>query len=312
MKPQSLLVAVFLITPTLAFGVTDGFTRSLSVGMRGEDVHMLQILLNADMETRIATAGAGSPGNETDYFGPATKRALVKFQEKYRAEVLAPAGLTTGTGFFGEKTRIKAAALSIRGAAVQGGEALSVSKGDVYVMFPSQYSGKPGTTITLSGAGFTTKDNIIYLGPNYAVEKASSWNGQSISFKIPQIPKGNYPLWVKNARGESNKDAFFVVTDGVTPEPVIKSVSPIQGARGTTITLTGSEFTNKGNTIRAGVTILENISSADGSTLSFSLPANTLSATTTSSSMKAVSVPIWFFVVNENGVSKGKSFTLSL
>jgi len=310
MKFQSLLIATLAITPIFVFSATDDFARALKVGMRGEDVRILQILLNTDAETRIVASGAGSPGNETDYFGPATKRALIKFQEKYRAEVLTPVGLTAGTGFFGEKTRAKASAL--RAKALTSNSEPVIQKGDVFVMFPSQYSGKPGTTITLSGAGFTAKDNIIYFGSNYVVEKASSWNGQSIIFNIPQIPKGNYHLWVKNARGESNKDAFFVVTDGITQEPVIESVSPAQGARGATITLTGSGFTATNNTIRAGVTILESISSIDGHTLSFSLPSDTLSATTTSSSMKAVLVPLWFFVVNENGVSNGKSFTLSL
>jgi len=279
--------------------------------MRGEDVRVLQVVLNNDPETRIAVSGAGSPGKETDYFGPATKRALIKFQEKYREEVLVPVGLTAGTGFFGEKTRIKVIELRTKGAKTTAIKSPTI-KNDVFVMFPSQYSGKPGTTITLSGSGFTSKDNIIYFGADHAVEKASSWNGRSITFNIPRIPKGNYHIWVKNAQGESNKDAFFVVTDGVTPEPVIESMAPAQGARGSVVTLTGSGFATTENTIRAGGMVLENISSPDGRTLSFLIPKDTLAATTTSASSKVVSVPIWLYVVNENGVSSGKSFTLEL
>lgn len=102
---------LFAIIPIQLFSATAGFSRNLSVGMSGEDVRALQIVLNTDQETLVANSGAGSPGNETIYFGPATKRALAKFQEKYRDEVLAPIGLYFGTGFFGERTSMKMSAL---------------------------------------------------------------------------------------------------------------------------------------------------------------------------------------------------------
>jgi len=41
----------------------------------------------------------------TGYFGPITKRALIKFQEKYQKEILSPIHLKKGTGFFGPLTR---------------------------------------------------------------------------------------------------------------------------------------------------------------------------------------------------------------
>ena len=88
------------------------WTRPLSIGMTGEDVRMLQRLLNSDMATQVAVSGAGSPGNESTYFGPATRAAVIKFQNKYRSEVLAPSGLTSGTGFFGMASINKANALA--------------------------------------------------------------------------------------------------------------------------------------------------------------------------------------------------------
>lgn len=91
------------------------WTRSLTVGMTGEDVRMLQRLLNSNSETRVAVSGVGSAGNETTYFGPATKAAVMKFQTKYRSEVLTPGGLTTPTGFFGPASIAKANVLAKSG-----------------------------------------------------------------------------------------------------------------------------------------------------------------------------------------------------
>lgn len=312
-------MSLFFIS-TVAFAQTDIFTRSLFAGMRGDDVRELQKFLNTDALTRVADAGAGSLGNETDYFGPATKSALIKFQEKYRAEILIPAGLTAGTGFFGEKTRAKISVLwsaaqmpAVTVTLPKEATATPVEKGKVTVMSPSRYSGKSGTMITISGAGFTAADNTIYFGDSYAVIKAASRNGQSITFKVPAIPKGVYPLFVKNARGESDKKQFFIVTDGVTPEPKIESITPVRAVRGGAIMVKGAGFLSSGNTIRYGAGVFKDVSSADGVTLSFSVPKNTLMTAKSSSTRKLnMSLPMWVYVMNENGISNGKSFTLEI
>ena len=80
------------------------FTKTLKMGSKGPEVKALQVLLNEDEDTQVSESGAGSAGFETSYFGPATKRAVIKFQNKYKEEILTPAGLTKGTGVVGNYT----------------------------------------------------------------------------------------------------------------------------------------------------------------------------------------------------------------
>ncbi len=96
------------------------WTRNLKEGDTGQDVKELQIFLNQNLEpkeaenttsTQIAASGTGSPGNETMYFGPATKKAVIVFQEKFKTEILTPQNLAAGTGIVDEKTRQKIHAL---------------------------------------------------------------------------------------------------------------------------------------------------------------------------------------------------------
>ena len=71
------------------------FIRDLKINMTGEDVKELQKYLNSNGFI-VSEVGYGSIGNETEYFGPATHKALVCFQQAKNLPTY---------GFFGPMTR---------------------------------------------------------------------------------------------------------------------------------------------------------------------------------------------------------------
>ncbi|MCH7604411.1 peptidoglycan-binding protein [Patescibacteria group bacterium] len=88
-------------------GIPAGFTfdTNLSQGSSSQDVMYLQMAFNANSDTQLAASGVGSAGNETQFFGPLTRAAAVKYQEKFTSQILTPVGLSSGTGFVGPSTR---------------------------------------------------------------------------------------------------------------------------------------------------------------------------------------------------------------
>lgn len=82
--------------PAACAGIST-FTTNLTVGSTGSDVKCLQALLNQSADTQVASSGAGSPGNETTYFGSLTQAAVANYQAKH--------GITPTAGYFGPLTR---------------------------------------------------------------------------------------------------------------------------------------------------------------------------------------------------------------
>ncbi len=79
------------------------FKTNLKEGDSSNDVKYLQIILKA--EVGAPTYPENVPA--TGWFGPITEAAVIKFQEKYASEILAPWNLTEGTGLVGSTTRAK-------------------------------------------------------------------------------------------------------------------------------------------------------------------------------------------------------------
>ena len=76
------------------------FKSDLKIGSEGNEVKKLQECLARDPEIY-------PEGEVTSYFGSKTKAAVIRFQEKYKEDVLSPYNLTKGTGEVKTSTRAK-------------------------------------------------------------------------------------------------------------------------------------------------------------------------------------------------------------
>jgi hypothetical protein len=135
------------------------FTQNLKVGATGGEVMWVQQFLNGH-GFQVAASGAGSPGNETSHFGPATKAAVIKFQNANASTILTPVGLTAGTGNWLAATRAAANAMCAGGSTTGGtttggttaGGSLMISAGTqpANSLAPAGASRVPFTTFMLT------------------------------------------------------------------------------------------------------------------------------------------------------------------
>ncbi len=77
------------------------FNTNLSYNQTNLSVGYLQIFL------KFQGKDVYPEGLISGWFGPLTRQAVIRFQEKYSQDILAPWGLTKGTGFVGKTTQAK-------------------------------------------------------------------------------------------------------------------------------------------------------------------------------------------------------------
>lgn len=141
------------------------WTQNLKVGSVGDDVLKLQQFLNASPDTQITLSGAGSPGQETKRYGALTAKAVARFQEKYKDEILSPAGLTKGTGAVLKQTRLKLNALcketpvatEVKEASASTASIPALTSADVLTIESPE---QPAPTIAPANAGSVPFTNI--------------------------------------------------------------------------------------------------------------------------------------------------------
>ncbi|KKW19898.1 MAG: NlpC/P60 family protein [Parcubacteria group bacterium GW2011_GWA2_51_10] len=273
-------------------------SRDLSVGSRGSDVTTLQNFLVAQ------NYPGGGSWMVTGYFGQATRAAVMNFQ---RSRGLAATGISDAQ----MRAMISNCAYTPTtptinynyGSYPYYGSALSINS-------LSTYSGTVGTSVTIYGSGFDPSYNTVYFGATPLLGNIAS-NGSSVTFTVPSnaancsgygcysfgnTAPGTYQVYVMNARGTSNKLNFVVTGSGgliggcgyygglpaqtgygcggyTYGTPSLSFLNPNSGAVGTSVTVYGSGFSPRNNTVNFGTGIVTGLSSFDGVSLSFTVPS---------------------------------------
>jgi peptidoglycan hydrolase-like protein with peptidoglycan-binding domain len=291
--------------PTVTGCTITSFDRNLSQGMSGDDVKCLQIILNSSSDTQLAESGVGSSGNETNYFGPLTKAAVIKFQEKYAEDVLASWGLTAGTGYVGSTTRAKlneilgagevpgpvvpAAGLSVALAADTPAAASAPTSTSVLftkINFTAAAEGDvivTAVTVTRTGLGADTDVTSVtlYDGSDKLGSTRSSFNSlHQMKFNIPggwTIPAGETK--VLSIRGELAQAGTYNALGIASASHISSDASevtggfPIYGNQLTGVTVTIGKVTVDGEVLG---TQTKKIGTDDVILASFSLEASSV------------------------------------
>jgi len=313
-----------------------GFSVNLRYGEDSADVQQLQILLNKDPATEVAAAGPGSSGQETTFFGPATLQAVIKFQNKYASQILAPVGLVVGTGYVGPSTiaelnqlllarnpsatpvsliapnpTFPSSASSISATQTQNQTQYQTQNltGTPGLFQASPFEVAPGSTTTLTGTNFLT-DNTVSVGGT-EVANVLSGNGSDLVVTIPtSTPAGPTKISVDNSN-----PIYLMVTLSPQPGPVITSVSPtIVTSLSQPITISGSGFTPSSNIIYSPFGTISSVPSVNGTSVSFTLSQLpniselvAVGQRMTQLNLQTEGVSIVIGVVNENGQSGGQT-----
>ena len=210
---RCLLKVVFGISVFFAFSANAQFDRNLTIGARGEDVKALQqFLIDENVYPEKLVTG---------YFGPLTRAAVIRFQEKYVEDILIPWGLTpgTGTGFFGPMSRKKANLnYGDSTSLLKIGEPTSNSPTTSTMSDPSH---NPAVFVTYkSYDGFNDYSEFeggdIILGENFEISFKLKFSGGKLATIIQRGSDSvDDKYWYVQTTGDGSGRLEFQISDGI-------------------------------------------------------------------------------------------------
>lgn len=279
-KFTKVLLGAFLGVALIAGSADAAMTwsRSLKLGSRGADVKDLQVFLNMCADSKVANSGAGSPGMETTYFGPATKAAVMKWQQAR--------GVSPASGLFGPLSRAKAADLQASTNVCGGSVVVNPPQSGPVTAMIAANNPASGTLVagqatadlahfTFSGTGTVTGISLkrigvsadatpsnVYLfdGAMRLTDAASVSNNGSVTFNVPAgifSVNGSRTISVKSdiATGTSGQTvgmmlASFTTSSGVVNANLSGNIHTIASA--TLATVSAGTVTPSGATLNPG------------------------------------------------------------
>jgi hypothetical protein len=240
---------VILSSASYTLAQTTTLTENLSLGASGAQVTILQKILNKDPETRIADTGPGSPGNETGHFGLLTKTAVMRFQQKYAADILVPGNLARGNGYVGFFTRTK-----LNLIALSSGTASAVKP----VITPSTPTTTPPATPQVTDYQVKDTEKIdIYAGDSMiAAARSKILSALNAAF----------------TSGSTGTIQIPTIKPSEVPNVAIGTLTPRSGPPGTSVTVTGSGILSNSTARLGNAYIVRSTSRNLSGTFSFIIP----------------------------------------
>lgn len=262
--------------PAACSGIT--FTRNLTVGSTGADVKCFQALMNAN-GYQLASSGAGSPGNETTYFGPRTLGAVQRLQ--------AAQGWVIATQV-GPKTR--ALFNSWLSGSTAGTPGVPAQTGPVSAMLSSM---TPGTGVIVAGQATADLLRFNFGGSGVVTSVTLTRSGVSDQNTLTNVYlyDGNTRLtdgYSFNVNSTLTMNGLNILVSGSKEISVRADVSSSAGT--STIATALTSYTANGS-VNATNIVGNTMTTVSGSTLaSASLGTNTVSAASVNAGSSAYTV----------------------